>query len=148
MAAPKSQRLLATVLDRLETISPANGYETKAGESVFDGEVPDLGEDDPDDAIALIPDDSAVNDTGYVFLGIPLRVVILTKATQERPTVRREAIMGDVKRAVEIDRTLGGLVKDVKRVAENRYVRSSGSDVIAAELVYDAQLVEKWGDPT
>lgn len=146
----RRQLILEALRDRVEVIATAAGYETDAGRAVFVGEAPDLGEDDPDQAIALIVGDEVPGSQAEnVHTELPINIAALAKADIDQPWLAAEAVLGDIKRAVELeDRTLGGLVKlRLQRGPTRTMQREPGSATVGIAIQYRAPYVEKWGAP-
>lgn len=143
------QAILEELRLRVRTIAIANGFTTDAGGKVFLGEAPQLGEDDPDQAIALVVEDDDVKDSGFLYVTLPVAVQALAKADLNEPWLAIEAILGDVKRAIELaDRTLGGLLKhDLVRGPTRTLSREPGSTTVGVAITYRCQYLEGWGTP-
>lgn len=142
------QRALAVLQERLAGISRAAGYQTDAGECIFIGEAPRLGESDPDAAIAIViqPDEP-----GYqgekVALALPISVQAIAKAEQPWSTI--EAVIADIKKAVETDHDLDGtlLRRGLERGSTQTIERDEGSTSIGASVLYRLRYAESWGAP-
>lgn len=151
MAKPRRQLVLEAMRARLQAIEVANGFNTDAGLLVFLGEVPQLGTSDPDTAIALVPGEeiAAWNQGANLLIRLPLIVSAIAKADLAEPWLAVEAIIGDVKRAIELeDRTLGGLVQRmIERGSVLVWEREPGATSVAASVTYIAPYVEGWGTP-
>jgi hypothetical protein len=149
-AVTKRALILAAFSARLMAIEAGDDFSTDAGQKLFIGEGVELGEDDPDAALAIVP--SADDPTWQMkALGIkwPIRVQALVKANLDDPTSATEAVIGDIKRAIELeDRTFGGLLSQpLERVSTRSVERQPGSDTVGAEVVYIATYKEMWGAP-
>src|SRR5574341_1196761 len=125
--ASRRQQILEAFLTLVQVIRTANGFATDAGLTVFLGETPTLGPDDPDTAIAIVVGEEAPTYQGEnVFIALPVGIQALAKPDLDQPWLAAEAVLGDIKKAVELaDRTLGGLVRrhiqrDVTRTMERR----------------------------
>ena len=146
----RRQEILTVLRDRLETIAIAAGYQTDAGENVFLGELPALGEDDPDVALAIVVGDEVPQYQGeQLFVRLPFELHTIAKADLDEPWLTVEQLIADVKRAIEQpDRTLGGLVRRmIEREAVRTVPREPGSTTVGAMVVYVAPYLEAWGDP-
>lgn len=146
----KRQQILAEFVSRLATIRTANGYNTEAGATIFSGEAPQFGPDDPTTALALVVGD---DETGYqgenVKCDWPIDVQGFVRATSDPATVIEELI-SDIKRAVEQpDRTLGGLLvpRGIERGNTRALKRETGSEYVGAAVEYRVTFCEKWGAP-
>lgn len=141
---------LAELRDRVEDILKAGGYETDAGALVFLGEQPTLGPSDPAAAIAIMPLEDT---TGYqgvnVDITLPVDVQAIVKADVDDPWVTVEAIIGDIKKAVETDHDLDGMLKPrgLERGSVRPLDREPGSEYVGAAVQYRLRMVEGWGKP-
>jgi hypothetical protein len=149
MAAPsRRQLILEAFVTRLEAITVDNGFQTDVGLNVFFGVAPDLGPDDPNEAVALVVGDDAAGYQGeHIVIELPVDVVALAKATLEEPWVAVEAVLSDIKKAVELeDRTLGQLVmRQIRRGSTRTLPRETGSQIVGASIRYLAPHAEVWG---
>lgn len=147
MPTSRRQLILEALQARVSAILLAGGFATDAGATVFLGETPQLGPDDPFEAIALVPDDDSVQDKGYLFVQLPVAVQALAKADLDAPWETIEAILGDIKAAVELDdKTLGGLLKaPMMRGTTRTLAREPGSTTVGAGVTYICSYVEQWG---
>jgi hypothetical protein len=148
---PSRRQLILEVLrDRVAVITKAAGFDTDAGRTVFVGEAPELGDDDPDEAIALIVGDESPTYQGEnLYTEFPINIAALVKADIDQPYLAAEAVLGDIKRAVELeDRSLGGLVKlRLQRGPTRTMRREPGSATVGIAIEYRAPHVEAWGNP-
>lgn len=151
MADPsRRQLILEALLARVEAISIDGGFQTDVGKNVFLGAAPALGPNDPDTAVALVVgDDSAGYQGEQVVVELPIDIVALAKADLEEPWLAVEAVLSDIKRAVELeDRTLGKLVmRQIRRGSTRTLARETGSDIVGASIRYTAPHAEVWGHP-
>jgi len=148
--AARRRLILEAIRARLWEIRTVNGFATDAGETVFLGETPELGPDDPEQAIAIVVDDELPAHQGEnVFSVMPVVVAALAKADLDEPWLAVEAVLGDIKRAIELeDRTLGGLVRlRFERGATRTMKREPGSVTVGVAIEYRAPILEKWGSP-
>lgn len=146
----KRQEVLEVIRTRLQAIATANDYQTDAGATIFFGETPLLGDEDPDAAIAMVPGEEQIKIQGNaVFVRLPVDVQALAKADLDQPWVSIEALIADIKTAVEqADRTLGGLLNDyLARVSVRALPREPGSTTIGAAVTYLCAFREQWGNP-
>ncbi len=116
------------------------------------GELPVMGDDDPDLAIVVVPGDEAptfvqVNITST----LPVRILALAKVTLDEPWVMVEDVIADIQAAIEqSDRTLGGLLTDPKQLvpsAVRPLPREVGSLDVGAQLEYRVTYTRGWGTP-
>lgn len=148
MALSKRQRVLAAVVTRLQAITQVNGFQTDCGEAIVVGRTPELGPDDPDDAIAVIPQDVTSRKAGPAYLlDWPISIQAISKEDLDDVGLRIEAVLADIKSAMELDdRRFDGLIAgDMERSAERRLEMEPDSPVLGAEILYTLQLKESWG---
>lgn len=148
--ASNRESILAAFLARIGAIQIAKGFATDAGLAVTLGESPQLGPDDPDVMIAIIVNDDDPKFQGLqIMTQLPVSIQALAKADLADPWLAVEALLGDIKRAVELpDRTLGGLVKrQIERGSTRTLPRESGSTVVGAQVTYVCPYTEVWGNP-
>lgn len=140
------QRILEAVMARLQTIQVDAGYITDAGRRIYLGEVVDLGPDDPDDALAVVPLDTQVLPNRIEVL--PVEVQAVAKADLEQPHVAIEQLLADIARAFETaDRTLGGLVKYMELGPTRALPREAGSTTVGCGITYSLTYARVWGQP-
>ena len=146
-------QVLNALTERLAQVLVANGYTTDAGQLVVLGEAGELGENDPDAALAIVPGDdrqkTQAGSVGTAFVEWPIQIVALGKADIDQPWVAIENAVGDIKRAIEAgDRRLEGLLKsDLQRGSTRVVSRQPGSLTIGASVTYVATIAEPWGQP-
>ena len=161
MPLPTSRRqaALEDLRARLAFITIAKGYNTDAGKNIFLGEVPRWGPDDPPVGLAIaIGDDSTETSGGMAVSRVPVQVWAVVPVTTAGPLVVIEAIIADIKEAVEIeqdgsvDRALGvidGAPATVSRGLERGVTRAlrreEGSEYAGAAVEYIATFQERWG---
>ena len=146
----KRHTIIATVVGMLEGITTANDFETNLGLTVFDGEVPELGPDDPDTAIVLtVNTDRPTWQGAALFIRLPMTISAIAKATLDDPRSAIETALGDIKTAMEIeDRTLGGLVpRQFERGNTRPTPREPGSTTVGVSIDYEFPYQELWGTP-
>jgi len=146
------RRILEGFKARLEAILRDGGYRTDAGTNVLLGELPLMGDDDPEVAIVVIPGEETplyvqVNITAT----LPVRVLVLAKAVLDEPWVAVEDVLADVITAIEQpDRTLGGLLTDPKQLvpgAVRPLPREVGSLDVGVVVEYRVSYTRGWGAP-
>ena len=148
--ASRRQQILEALRARLWAIRTTAGFATDAGETVFLGETPELGPDDPEQAIAMVVEDEIPTYQGEnLYTTIPIVIAALAKADLDEPWLAVEAVLGDIKAAVELaDRTLGGLVtRQIQRGPTRTMQRDAGSVTVGVAIEYRCPLVEAWGRP-
>jgi len=156
MADSRRLRILNALKSRIEAIEVSNGFNTDAGQRVYLGELPELGPNDPEAVIAIIPREDIV---GAALNNIPIQwpidIVVLVQPDIAAPWIVVENALADIKKAVELeDRTLGdlliggrdnpgGLVRGTTEV----FPRPTGAEVSGASITYMAPFAEAWGFP-
>lgn len=158
MSVTTTRRLLILLRlgARLSVLTTANGFTTDAGLHVYIGAAPELGDGDPDDAIAVVPrDDLATEEYGKQWIKLPIEIQAIGKASIADAWSKLEVLLGAIKIAIEnpADRNLadGGaplLKGDMTRGATRVVERPPGSPTIALGVVYLCSYVEPWGNPT
>lgn len=152
-AVPHRAQILTAILARLATIRRVNGFATDAGGAVLVGEIA-IGPDDADCAIAVVPGETGpLGDRTINKVAETLPIVIAALARVLSYTdyaaawLRAEAVLADIKQAVEIeDRTLGGLIPlDLRRGSTVTLERSEGSDTLGVAITYEAPYYTAWG---
>jgi hypothetical protein len=155
MADARRQQFLEVLLARLEAITQANGFTTDAGEHVYLGFAPAVGPDDAPQAIAVIVGD---DEPGYQGENVSYRLPIEVQAIaavpagqQDQPWLTVEAMLRDIKRAVEKpDRKFGGLLnvgRGLERGPTRTLPREAGSTAVGLSVTYFAPMSEAWGEP-
>jgi hypothetical protein len=148
--ATRRERILGEFVARLQTIRTENGYATDAGALILLGDVVALGPDDPPAAIAIVPQDDRPRFQGMQhFLEWPIEVQAIVTPDLDKAWLSVEAIVGDIKRAVETDdRTLAGLVpRTIERGTTRVLPRDPGVSVVGAGVTYLVPYAESWGNP-
>jgi hypothetical protein len=141
---------LAELRTRLQGIAIADGYETDAGQLVFLAETPVLGPEDPTSAVAIVVGADEPGFQGeHIVVRLPVQVQALAKADADDPWITVEAIIGDIKKAVETDRDLGGVLlkRGLERGQTVPMERAEGSTYVGAGVEYRLVLAELWGAP-
>lgn len=154
MPEPSRRRqILAIYCERLKAIRGPAGFFTEAGRHVFVGEIPNLGTDDPDDAIAILGQQDEWRQQGKAFfVRWPITIWAVTKADPDpsEAYLAVEDLLADIERAVELDdMTLGGLVyQPIVRLAPRLTLpREEGSLVVGVGVTYANDWKEGWGHP-
>ena len=135
---------------RLEAILVTGGFSTDAGQLVLLGEQPTLGADDPEASIAIVPQE---DETGYqgenVVVTVPVEVQAIVKADAADPWLTVEAIIGDIKRAVETDHDLDSnlIPRGLTRGSTVPLDREEGTTFVGVAVTYRLQMKEQWGAP-
>ena len=141
---------LGELRDRLEAILVANGFGTDAGALIFLGESPTLGPDDPTAAIAMeVQEDIPSFQGEHVVVTVPVDIQAIVKADADEPWMTVEAIVTDIKTAVEVDRDLAGtlIARGLMRGTVRPLDREAGSQYVGAAVQYRLLMKESWGAP-
>jgi hypothetical protein len=151
MSTSRRQAILEELLARLQRITRDSGSLTDGGLTVFFGEAPELGADDPVEAVLLVvePDEPAHQQAGLL-INLAVTVYAMARADLEQPYLAAEALLGDIKRAVETeDRTLGGRLRwhGLERGITRTMPRDDGSVFVGVGVEYRMQYAEGWGNP-
>ena len=146
--------ILEALAQKLEQITLTNGFNTDAGLKVELGQDLDLGESDPDAAIAIVPGAERFSSSQTkLYSEWPIAIRAVVKADLDQPWLTAEQIIADIERAVEVgDRTFGDLVNwngDHGLILDSiaSFERAPGSSVIGMEALFIAKLQRSWGDP-
>lgn len=146
------QAILTELLNRVSAIQVEHGYATDAGVTVFFGESPMLGPDDPTSAIALIVGDDQIDPASSleddILTRLPIDITAIAKADIVNPWATVEAVIADIKLAIETpDRTLGGLLtRGLQRGRTRSLDREPGATSIGAAIQYAATYLDAWGN--
>lgn len=146
----RRQEILAKFVERLEQIQVAFGFQTDVGQLVFIGERPVLGPNDPDASIDVVV---GADEPGYqgenVFVTLPVTVRAIAKATNATAWSTIEAIISDIKTAIETDHDLSGLLvaRGLERGPVEPRDREAGDEIVAAGISYSLKYTEQWGAP-
>ena len=146
----RRQQILDVLRTRLSAITLAGGFQTDAGTQIFINELPILGPDDPSAAIVILSGNEVPLYQGeQVSLELPLEIQAHANEALDNPWLTVEAIISDIKTAVELDdRTLGGLVRQpIRRGPVQSFPREAGMTTVGATVTYLALVVEPWGAP-
>lgn len=143
-------RVLEALVERLSAISVNAGFKTDAGAAIVFGEAPQLGDADPPEAIAIVigEDDPTAQAPIAMMVRTPFEVHAVAKVTPADPFTPVEAVLADIKRAVELpDRSFGGLVSKAERGASRSSPREPGATTAAVAITYVLTWKEGWGVP-
>lgn len=145
------RRVLEAIVTRLQAITANNvDFETDAGQLVYVGEPQALGESDPSQAIAIvIGDDEPQSQTaGSMLITTPFEICALAQVAPEDPWTPVEAVLADIKRAMEVaDQSFGGLVANAKRGSTRVMAREPGATTSGLAITYRLTWKEGWGLP-
>ena len=146
------QLILEALVTRVSAIDGTPPFQTTAGARVYLYEVPDLGPDDPDQAVSILPqDDEVQHQAENVLVHWPIEIRALVKASLANPMLVVEAVVADIKRGVETaDRRLGlpGAVRDrMRRGTTQAFPREPGTTTVGAGIRYEIPFIEGWGTP-
>ena len=136
------QRILEAFVAALETTARA----------VVLGAVVVLGEDDPEQVIAVVPDDDQIGQCSVgnkLFVSLPIAIHAVAKADLAEPWVAVEAMLATIKAHIETpDHKLGGRLKRPLQRAQTRtQAREPGSLTVSADVTYVVTYEETWGNP-
>ena len=161
MGLPASRRQVALedLRTRLSYVQIAKGYNTDAGKTILLGEEPRFGPDDPTTALALSIGDESVDVQGAVITTrVPVSVWAIVPVGTSEPLLAVEAIIVDIKEAVEIEpdgsieRSLGVIEgssatqpKGLQRGPTRALKRQEGSTYVGAAVEYVLTFEERWG---
>lgn len=148
------ERALTELRNRLALIQTDNDFSSDAGLSLYLGESPQLGADDLPAAIAVVVNADEPRFQGENILTIvPVEVQAHVKAVDlEEPWrawLTLEAVIGDIKKAVETDHDLGKTLVDrgLERGSTKPLDREVGSEFVGAAVEYRLWVKEQWGAP-
>ncbi len=144
------QNLIAEIVSRLSGILLAGGYQTDAGALIFVGQTPPLAEGDPTEALAVVVGGEEVGYQGEnVLVVLSIVVHAIVRADVDQPILASEAVIADIKRAVETDHDLARILlpRGLERGATTAAKREPGSEYVAATVEYRCRFVERWGQP-
>jgi hypothetical protein len=142
--------VLSAFLERLQAITVAGGYSCDVGGGLTIGEVLRLGRDDAAAALLVLVGDSNVKFQGeQILIDLPVTVLMMADAGPGGAWAQTEALLADVKRAVETsDRRLGRrLREELRRGAERSMDREPGSATVGITITYWLAYAEVWGNP-
>jgi hypothetical protein len=146
---PIRLRILQAIATRLQAITEPAGWWTNVGEAVFLGFAPALGEDDPPEAVAIVPAaDVQKSNLAKKSLTLTVDIHVLVRL-RDRCWDRVERARADVMRAMESgDRRLGGLaVSHVTYEGTTMLPLESGGLDTGLIVTYAVPYTESWGDP-
>ncbi len=155
----RRERAIAAIVARLEEVTRDNGCATDAGAHVIVGETPTLGPDDPPAVFAVVVQEDSHRFQGeHVVSTLPLEIQALLPAGSEDPWLAAEAMVADVKRAVELReedlavddrRRFGNAVQrdGLARGNTRAAPRPEGSSYVGIGITYEMQIRETWGNP-
>lgn len=156
-ATSRRERILEAAVARLSVIRRSNGYRTDLGDTILVGELPEFGDDDPKQVLAVLPKEDQIQaqQVGKLSITWPIDIAVLVDQRLEEPWRIVEAGLMDIKRAYELaDRSLGGLLdggtnnpEGLLRGTTETYPRKSGSEIIGALITYGHHFRETWGRP-
>ena len=143
----RRQLIVEAFAELLRVIQVNDGYQTNAGQAVYLGQVPALGEPtDPEVALAIVVYDTVPQPNRFEIL--PIEVQGVAKASLDAPHLAAEQALADVCLAVEReDLTLGGLVKRMDVGVTRTLSREDGSTTVGFGVTYLLTCVREWGKP-
>jgi hypothetical protein len=146
----KRQDAITELLARLAGIQAVNGYQTNAGLKIFENETPALGPDDEPVALALmIQDDRPGYQGERVQIALPVRIEGHASISTDGPWLAAEAVVADIKKAVETDHDLSRTLIDrgLERGTTALLKRADGSTTVGFAVEYVLNFSEPWGAP-
>jgi hypothetical protein len=152
MAQSTRELILGVFETRLAAIDGTGVFSTRAGETLFLMETPNLGPHDVAEAILIVPEpDVVVHQKLKLLIDLPIGLFAVVKADRARPFTIVEAMIADIKRAIELeDRRLGLRNVDsrgIKRGPTTPYQRPDGSLYVGTSIHYTVPYEEGWGAP-
>lgn len=137
---------IITALDtRLRTITIANGYQTNAGQRVFDWLDRDLADTELDAIVYRDPANEISQETfSQVDNRVRVEIEVKTKSASTTGAQVRKLIE-DVYKAIGTDETFGGLAHEAQPVSENIDIQQADKIMGSATLVIDIYyMTTKW----
>lgn len=152
MADSTREQIVAALVDRLAAIDGTPPFQTNAGAHIVRNEAPGLGPDDPDAVILVRTETDSVGwQKQNLLVELPITIAAVVKAALDEPWDAVEAIVADIKRAVEReDRRLGIENVDsrgIKRGPTSVLDREAGSSTVGVGILYAVPYAEGWGTP-
>jgi len=140
---------------RLTLITKANGYNTDLGKTLFVGERPKLGPDDPPESVEMVIQKDEPSFQGEnIVITLPVFVeIVITGPTSGTPWEAREKAIEDVKKAIETDHDLTAPGEKRGTLLRNGLERGpvqpfdQESILIGATIEYRLMYSEIWGQP-
>ncbi len=135
---------------RLEEILTTNGFNTDAGQLVMLAEQPVFGPDDPEALLSILVGSDEPGFQGEnTVIDLPVEVQAIVKASVTDPWVTVEAVIADIKTAVETDHDFGGVLlrRGLVRGPTRPFDREAGSEFVGAGIEYRLMYNERWGAP-
>ncbi len=150
MPDPRRLQVLSATKTRFQTITVSNGYNTNAGQRVYHG-VPHT-KDDGDPWIVMStpePADYVEAAQNHRHVEMPVMVEAAMKpADPANPLASAELLLGDLEKAIFlVDRTLGGLAKNVVSNRAGTRDREDGGELVGAFVEFRVVYTDKYGDP-
>ena len=140
------EQVVNAVADRFRQILTVNGYNTDVGNSVYVWKDTPFSVDDELPALNIRDESSEIEEHTNVseIVRLNIRVDIVTANNNPIPTIR--AILEDVRKAISVDETFGGLVLYTRMVGDE-IDSVSKEDLIASAYVrlYTVYEVPRWG---
>ena len=116
------RRVLDSIVARLQAITANNvDFETDAGQLVYVGEPQALGESDPAQAIAIVigEDEPQSQTAGALLVTTPFEICALAQVAPEDPWTPVEAVLADIKRAMEPPCPPGKHCRTLRAIQQN-----------------------------
>ncbi len=148
----KRTLIIAAVAARLGEIQVENDFNTDAGLSVLFGDGPVFGPDDPPAVLSIVveTDQPGRHQGENVTAMFGFEVQAIVKVDIQHPTLAMEAMVEDVKRAIETeDRSFDGLaVRNSLKRGQTRVIdRPAGGEYCGLGVQYQCVVAEEWGNP-
>lgn len=150
--SPRRQRILEAILDGLKLITPGDTFQTDLGQRAYLYEAPAFGPEDDDAKSAIViavSDEEVVWQQVKLLIKLPIEVQALVDSDLDQPWLAAETIIGDIKRAMELDdRRLGGLLNaEMERRSVRALPREPGTTAVGLGVGYMLTFTEVWGVP-
>lgn len=148
------QRIIDALVARLAAINGAPPFQTQLGSTIFLGEFPGLGPDDPAEALVVLPDtDTIVHQRANILSDWPIIIGAVARSGPRcKPWPVIEAAIADIKRAIELEDRYLGIAecrtgKGIQRGATQVFERPAGAVHVGAGVTYTVPYIESWGTP-
>lgn len=153
MATSRRRELLNALVERLQAIQDgaqnAQGatFETDAGALVEIGDTIELGADDPDDCLLVVPGDATKRSDGQKkVVDFLIEIQALVKVGVDNAWARVEVMLSDIERAIETpDRRLAD--QPLEWMSTRTLQREPGSTTAGVGVTYRTTFQQTWGMP-
>lgn len=145
MADSKRQTVMTAIAAQLATITVANGYETNAGNNVFEHrvvpleltELPALIYRDTDDVVELT--------IGEDMHTLSVEVEGVVSGTSSATTMRK--LLADIVKAMAADVTFGGVVEDTNVSGETINTEQAEKQLMSVQAEFAVEFTTQHMDP-